>query len=83
MFLYEHEDQCAMFKGKQFRSMLMEYQSILLQMLMKVAQRAETEWYEHKSRVPVNLIGKSLFILKDSNFGLGYIEVKNNTSFCT
>lgn len=70
MCLDEHEDQCAMFKAKQFRSMLMEYQSILLLMLMEVARRSETERYEHKNRVPVNSIRKSLFILKDSNFGL-------------
>lgn len=37
---------------------------------VEVAQRSDTERYEHKSRVPVNVIRKSLFILKDSNFGL-------------
>lgn len=37
---------------------------------VEVAQRSETERYQHKSRVPVSAIGKSLFILKDSNFGL-------------
>lgn len=39
MCLYEHEDQCAMFKAKHGLSMPMEYQSILLVMLTEVAQR--------------------------------------------
>lgn len=64
MCLYEHEDQRAMFKAKRFRSILREYQSILLLMLMEVAQRSETERYEHKSRVPVNLTGNSLLFYR-------------------
>lgn len=82
MCFYEREDQCAMFKAKQFWSMPMEYQSILLVMLMEVAQIRDWE-IGTQQQGSSTFNWKILVYPKGFKFWTGYIKIENITRFCT